>query len=212
MQKIDDKKRMFLMPELFGYRNPIYFVPETFGNTVMTWARAEYSMGIIVQHFSSNEKILAKFKNPRHSPTTWNIIEELKKHTRKEYEQFILEWKNLLEFREKEDEEAPGEYSKKDFDTFIKGLHAARESRNALAHEICKMELDRHRKIIINALKTDSLTENLEKMMADNIVKHSDEMLKVIGKHMEIIFHVAAPAIMFLIWLQITNRIPMPKL
>ncbi len=198
MKNIDDK-------------NPMFLVPEMFGNAVMSWARAEYSMGIIVQRFSSDEKILAKFNNPKNGgPNTWTVIEELKQHTREEYEQFILEGKNALEFFEKVDMQVPGEYTGKNFDAFIDRLHAARCSRNALAHEICKMELEHRREMFSNALKTGALPGEPAEMIAASMLEHIDRMLTVIGAHMEIISHVATPTIMFAVWLQDTNRMPPP--
>ena len=192
--------------------NPMFLVYEVFGTTVVSWARAEYSLGIIAQHFSSNEKILAQFNNPnKDNPSTHKVIEELKNHTREPYEQFILEWKNMLESMEKTDMQAPGEYSKKNFDAFIEGLHAARLSRNALVHDICKMELEHRRKILNNSLKTGALPGNSAEILAANMPEYFDSMMTVVGKHMEIISHVSVPSIMFASWLQYINRMPPPK-
>ena len=201
MKHLDDRN---LMLEMFE-------ISELLGNAVIIWSRVEYSLGIIVQRFSSNEKILEKFNNPeKDNPSTYTIIEELKKYTREQYEQFIFSGIKTLESLEKRDMQVAGEYSRKNFDAFIEGLHAARISRNALAHDICKIELEHRHEILGNAIKTDIFPDNFEKI-ATSIPEHNKKMMVAIGKHTDIISHVATPAIIFVSWLEYTDRMPPPK-
>ena len=190
-------------------KDPVFVVPEMFGCMVMAWARVEYGLSIVVRHFSSDEKILAKLNNPKYDgPSTYAIIEELKKHTRKEYEQFILEWKSTLECYEKIELQSPGKYSGKNFDAFIEGLHAARLSRNSLVHEVGKMELEHHLNMFNEVLKTGILPANPAEMVRANM----PGMLNVINEHLDIISYAATPAITFVSWFQYTGRLPPYKL
>lgn len=165
-------------------------IPELYGNAMMAWARAELIMGVLVMRFSENEKILKKLRDPKENdPDAYSVIEELKKHTRKEYEEFASVCKDRLTRLEDIDMQKPGEYSGKSFDDFIQGLHLARKSRNSLAHDIAKMEMQsRH----------ESRNDEIKKLLPPG---HLDQMIGLIGVHMEVISRVAVPTIEFAGWL-----------
>ena len=217
MKNIDEK---LLVPDQ---------VSEAFGHVMRIWGRVEYNLGVIVQYFPCDEKILAKLNDPKkNDPDTYNIIEELKNHARKKYEQFILERKNLLEDLEKTTMQDPGEYTGKNFDAFIEDLHIARKKRNDLVHEIGKKEFQVFNDMYSNYFKTGALPENfnemlvaitpghlhknLKEMLVASSSENDNQMVDFVCEHGEIMCNVAMPVVMFRSWLQDTNRIPPPKL
>ena len=167
-----------------------FLIPEMYGNAMMSWARAEHALMNLVERFSANDKILKKLRDPKgNDPNTYELIQEIRVHACKEYEEFTSACKERLTRLEDIDRQKPGEYAGKSFDDFIKGLDDARKSRNSLAHEIAKMEMWAFHK---------NPNDDIKKILPSG---YSGQMIALIGVHSDIISRVSTPTIEFLIWL-----------
>ena len=169
-------------------------VPELYGTTMMSWARAEFCMKFVILLFSKNEKILKKLSDPeKFDPNTAEIIDELQKCAREAYGDFILERGARLKMAEKKHGEVPGEYSEKGFDEFIKDLHVARKSRNSLVHDIAQKEMVHIAKVRHEPWGA-KLSKFSESLLDDMIVPMSS-MLKVV-----------VPMCDFALWTQLKSQ------
>ena len=184
---MQDNENMGFSNETMG---KLWGATETYGNTMMSWANAEFGIGFIILHLSTNKDIRKKLENldEKHTPYATVIIDELKKCAREAYGRFILEYGAQL--KELEDKwEHPGEYSEKDFDKFIIDLDAARNSRNALAHDITK-ELAKH---LVKSMDNNASWKTLQ-------INHINFMHDFVGNHMCVISKVAPLVAAFAHW------------
>ena len=189
-------------------------VDAAFGVAIRYWARAEDRLGIIVRHFSCNKKILVKLNDPKEkNPEASKLIKELKKCTRKEYEQFLPCWKKKLNSEEKTYQDSGG-YANKGFDAFIKGLKDACDSRNKLVHAIGKKENEDVNERFANAFKEFDECGYFRNYPDLSSIKseHEKEMKKFVLEHGQRIYNAAIPLIMFESWLQDNNLMPPPKI
>ena len=168
---------------------------EVYGETMMSWGRAEFCMKRIILFFSTDEKIRERLEDSqKNDPNTWDLIEEMKKCAREAYGRFILDARGGLEALEEFNMEKPGVYSQRGFDEFIKALHAARESRNSLVHDVAQKEMEH----LAEARGEPSHVAKL--------AKAAQETFDDIGVCMLSISKVSPPMCFFAVWAQVQEN------
>ena len=168
---------------------------KVYGETMMGWGRAEFCMKRIILFFSTNEQIREKLMDSqKNDPNTWELIEEMKKCAREAYGQFILDARGGLEALEEFNMEETGVYSQRGFDEFIKALHAARESRNSLVHDVAQKEMEHF------------AGARGEPSKAAKIAKAAQETFDDIGVCMLSVSKVSPPMCFFAVWAQVQEN------